>query len=54
MQWLAENWLTLLLVVGMLAVHLFGHGHGRHRVGRQRDRATGRPHEAEQPDDKPA
>lgn len=30
MQWLAENWLLLLLVGGMAAMHLFGHGHGGH------------------------
>lgn len=28
-QWITENWLTLLLVGGMLAMHLFGHGHGK-------------------------
>lgn len=40
MQWLAENWLTLLLVAGMLALHMFGHGHGGHgkHGGRKRER----------------
>jgi len=29
MQWLLDNWLLLLLGVGMIAMHLFGHGgHG--------------------------
>lgn len=30
MQWIAENWIVLLLVGGMIAMHLFGHGHGGH------------------------
>lgn len=31
MQWLSENWLFLLIAVGMVAMHLFGHGgHGGH------------------------
>lgn len=29
MQWIVDNWLILLLVGGMLAMHMFGHGHGR-------------------------
>lgn len=29
MAWINENWLWLLLIGGMLAMHLFGHkGHG--------------------------
>lgn len=39
MQWITENWLTLLLVGGMLAMHLFGHGHGSHGRKRAKDRA---------------
>lgn len=31
MEWFAENWVLLLLVGGMAAMHLFGHGHGGHR-----------------------
>lgn len=33
MVWLANNWIWIALVVGMAAMHLFGHGHGgqRHR-----------------------
>lgn len=30
MQWIVDNWLILLLLGGMLAMHLFGHGHGGH------------------------
>ena len=30
MQWVVENWVLLLLLGGMLAMHLFGHGHGNH------------------------
>jgi len=29
MQWLAENWVIALLIVGFIAMH-FGHGHGGH------------------------
>ena len=28
MAWIAENWLVLLLLAGMIAMHIFGHGHG--------------------------
>ena len=36
MQWLAENWVFLLVIVGMVAMHLFGHGgHGGHSGGRR-------------------
>ena len=28
MQWVFENWLVLLVGGGMIAMHLFGHGHG--------------------------
>lgn len=34
MQWIIENWLTLLLIGGMLAMHLFGHGHAHGRKKR--------------------
>ena len=33
MQWIMDNWVILLLVGGMLAMHLFGHGHGGHGGG---------------------
>ena len=32
MQWIAENWLLLAVGGGMIAMHLFGHGHG-HKGG---------------------
>jgi len=28
MQWLSENWILVLFGGGMIAMHLFGHGHG--------------------------
>lgn len=32
MSWLLSNWIWVLLGVGFLALHAFGHGrHGRHR-----------------------
>lgn len=31
MEWLSENWVFLLVAVGMVVMHLFGHGgHGGH------------------------
>lgn len=31
MAWIAENWVWVLFIVGMIAMHLFGHGgHGGH------------------------
>lgn len=31
MEWLSENWVFLLVVFAMVAMHLFGHGgHGGH------------------------
>lgn len=31
MQWLAENWLWVLIGIAFIAMHLFGHGgHGAH------------------------
>ena len=32
MQWLSQNWVWVLFFVGMIAMHMFGHGgHGGHR-----------------------
>jgi len=42
MQWITENWLLLALIGGMLAMHMFGHGHGRHgRKGQESEQADG-------------
>lgn len=30
MQWVIDNWILLLFGGGMIAMHLFGHGHGGH------------------------
>ena len=31
MEWFAQNWVWLLFAVGMIAMHMFGHGgHGGH------------------------
>lgn len=49
MQWLAENWLVLLLFTGMLAMHLFGHGHGSHG-GRGTSRRNSADRSADRPD----
>ena len=41
MEWLSENWVFLVVVIAMIAMHLFGHGgdgshggHGRDGQGR--------------------
>ena len=45
MDWLSENWVFLLVVVGMVAMHLFGHGgHGGHGGGRRDDEGKGAGH----------
>ena len=37
MEWFSQNWVWVLFFVGMIAMHLFGHGgHGGH--GRHTDR----------------
>jgi len=34
MQWLLDNWIIVLLGVGMIGMHMFGHGgHGGHGGG---------------------
>ena len=31
MEWLSQNWIWVLFFVGMIAMHMFGHGgHGGH------------------------
>ena len=31
MEWLSQNWVWVLFAVGMIAMHMFGHGrHGEH------------------------
>ncbi len=31
MEWIAANWFWILVFIGFIAMHLFGHGgHGRH------------------------
>ena len=31
MEWISQNWVWVLFAVGMIAMHLFGHGgHGEH------------------------
>jgi len=29
MEWVSENWIWVLVIGGMGAMHLFGHGHGK-------------------------
>ena len=34
MEWIAQNWVWVLFAVGMVAMHMFGHGgHGGHGSG---------------------
>ena len=43
MQWLAEDWVFMLIAIAFVAMHLFGHaGHGGH--GRRRDESDGHRH----------
>lgn len=45
MAWLTENWFWVVVFVGFIAMHLFGHGgHGGHSGhGGDKDGAQGRP-----------
>jgi hypothetical protein len=40
MAWFSENWFWVLILIGFIAMHMFGHGgHGGHGGGdRQRSR----------------
>lgn len=40
MEWIIENWVLVLVIGGMAALHLFGHGHGRHKHGKTAKRQT--------------
>ena len=44
MEWISQNWVWVLLVVGMIAMHLFGHGghggHGGHDHGKSDAKPT--------------
>ena len=45
MAWLSENWVFLPVLVGMVAMHLFGHGgHGGHGGQRRNDEDKGAGH----------
>jgi hypothetical protein len=34
MEWFSQNWVWMLFFVGMIAMHMFGHGgHGAHGSG---------------------
>lgn len=35
MQWLQSNWIWILLVVGFVAMHMFGHGGHQHGHSRR-------------------
>lgn len=43
MEWFAENWILILLGGAMVAMHLFGHGHGSgHKKGPAGNEGHGR------------
>ena len=45
MEWLSENWIFLLIVFAMAAMHLFGHGgHGGHGSSGRNDESRGGGH----------
>jgi hypothetical protein len=46
MSWIAENWLVLLFGGGMLAMHLFGHGHGGKKKAQGRVNSPNEPSDA--------
>ena len=41
MEWLSQNWIWVLFLVGMMAMHMFGHGgHGAHGSSRNESTST--------------
>ena len=46
MDWIAQNWVWVLFAVGMIAMHMFGHGghggHGGHDRDRDDPKSTGK------------
>ena len=51
MQWLGNNWIWIVFAVGMLAMHMFGHGGhgGQDRRSRHAGHSDGSdPHEAKE------
>ncbi len=46
MQWVIENWILVLVGGGMLAMHLFGHGHGHKGGHKKGDHGSDKNHEA--------
>ncbi len=37
MEWLAENWVAIVVFIAFIALHIFGHGgHGAHGGGEER------------------
>jgi len=30
MEWIAENWFLILIIILFVGMHMFGHGHGGH------------------------
>jgi len=53
MQWITDNWVLLLFGGGMIAMHLFGHGHGGHGghggCGKHKAKQTPKPDDAGEP-----
>jgi hypothetical protein len=49
MQWLLDNWILVLFGGGMIAMHLFGHGHGGHG-GKKGDDAGDEPKARDSPE----
>ena len=44
MEWFSQNWVWVLFFVGMVAMHLFGHGgHGGHGGGSGRGDKDSKP-----------
>ena len=50
MQWVLDNWIWILFGVGMIAMHMFGHGgHGGHGKSRKGASQTDRKSEPDAP-----
>ncbi len=57
MEWFSQNWVWVLFAVGMIAMHLFGHGghrgHGGQPDGNNAPEPTNKEIEDRKPEPKP-
>lgn len=45
MQWLIDNSFLIIVLLVMVGMHIFGHGHGKHGRDKHRDEHNDDPHD---------